>query len=282
MVDGHLFLRGCLDINRSLVKCTYGFSTIWFSLARLASTFLIYIFHYLGFLEINNRYHLDFYAILIFCFLSGFFINITKGDRSKWIIRRYFGIMIPYWLVILPVFVANQVFQYKTDLSLTSYIVTAFGGNLFLNNPLYVIAWYISFILMLYAYAFIESFFAAYGKLLLGAFGIMLFFTWLGKAGYFLSFLIGLYFSKRCFVSWPRVNGSLMQKTASVLFVVQKYCYSFFLIHGAILLFFFKITNVPKLGIFSFSIVISSIISIIIYKISENFNTIIINKTCNL
>ena len=225
---------------------------------------------------------MDFYAILIFCFLSGFFISITKGTRSKWIIKRYFGIMIPYWLVIFPVIIANQVFQYKTGLSLTLYIVTAFGGNLFLNKPLYIIAWYISFILMLYAYAFIESFFTAYGKILLIAIGLLLFFVLLGKGGYFLSFIMGLYLSKRCFVSWPEVNGSLMQKTASVLFVVQKYCYSFFLIHGAILLFFFKITNVSKLGIFSFSIVISSIMSIIIYKISEKFNTIIINKACNL
>ncbi len=65
--------------------------------------------------------------------------------------------MVPYWLVIFSVIIANYVFQYKT-VSIVSQIVTILGGNLFLMNSLYVIAWYVTFVLLLYCYVFVESF----------------------------------------------------------------------------------------------------------------------------
>ena len=77
------------------------FISIILSSVRFLATGGIFLFHVLGIANLNNNY-LDFISILIFCFLSGFFGTKVNLHPHKWIIRRFFSIMILYWLVIIP------------------------------------------------------------------------------------------------------------------------------------------------------------------------------------
>ena len=262
-------------IKASIPK--YSISSICFSLARIIATIGIFVYHYLVLIGIYP-YRLDFFAILTFCFLSGYFINITKYSRYEWIIKRYLGIMIPYWLVIIPVIIANQIFQYKTHLSFVDYTLTILGGNMLLSDPLYVIGWYITFVVLLYSYAFMESLFKSWKKFLIIVLGVFIFFIWLDKGFYFLSFFIGLRLSEWCAVSWSKEGDSFRRKITRILFVAQRYCYSFFLIHGAVLLFFFRKTDVSAINMFVISFIITILLSIVFYGTSEKLNIVIANK----
>jgi hypothetical protein len=253
---------------------------IWPSVARLAATGAIFLFHYLGQLK-YQQYRLDFFAIMAFCFLSGYLININKKARREWSIKRYFGIMIPYWLVIIPVMVANEIVHYKT-LSPVEYGVTFLGGNMFLDNPLYVIAWYVTFILILYAYAYIESFFHSYQIAICMLIGAMLFFFWLGNGYHFLVFLVGLRLSYWWRAEYDRGGYGLRRKVSLWLFVVQRYCYLFLLIHGAVLLFLVKMTKVSEAALFLVALSLSAVLAVALYTIGKPLHIFVANKTLKL
>jgi hypothetical protein len=254
---------------------------IWPSVARLAATGAIFVFHFLGLLE-YDQYALDFYAILTYCFLSGYLARINKGARLKWGITRYFRIMIPYWLVIIPVVLANEVVQYKT-VTWIEDTVTIFGGNLFLENPPYVIAWYITFVLILYAYAIIESFFRSYSLVICMILGAVAFGFWLGQGYYFLAFVVGLRLSRWWRPEYPIIRVSWLSRYSSQwLFVAQRYCYSFFLVHGAVLLFFVKKTSISENTIFIASFFLSSVLSVVIYRIGKPIQMLASSKGLKL
>lgn len=259
----------------------YALSTIGLSLARLIATIVIYIFHYMRLLGYSG-YRLDFYAILAFCFLSGYFIRINKADKYKWIIKRYLAIMIPYWLVIFPIVVLNQLFNYKENLSASEYIVTIIGGNMFLDNPIYVIAWYVTFIIILYGYAFIESFCETWSMKIIAMASALLLFIYLEKWCYFLVFLIGLRMSTLCPIGWPKESDRLWIAIASTLFVSQKYCYSFFLVHGAVLLFFCHTAFFSQVTIFFVSFVTTLMLSIVLCNISTSIISYVSKKMMRL
>jgi len=250
------------------------------SLVRLVATGGIFTFHYLGLFE-QYSYRLDFFAILIFCFLSGYLANISKSTRSSWAIRRYFGIMIPYWLVIFSIIFANYISQYKVT-SPTALVVTVLGGNMFLDDPLYVIAWYVTFVLILYGYAFVESFFDSWHVLICMVIGALLFSICLGKGYYFTAFIAGLRLSGLNFFTYPKMISKKRCQLANCLFILQRYCYSFYLIHGAVLLILVKRTNLTSFSVFWLTLVISSILSVVLYSISKPVQKIVINRTQKL
>ena len=250
------------------------------SVARLAAAGAIFLFHYLGLLGLY-RYRLDFLAILIFCFLSGYLANVRKTSRLAWLIRRYLGILIPYWLVIVPVIIINQVTQYKT-VSLASQAITILGGNLFLENPLYVIGWYVTFVLLLYAYAFIEDFGERAYVLFCMVIGALLFFFWLDKGFYFIAFVVGLRLSGRHPLRkigiWFATKRSEGHQIATVLFVSQQYAYPFYLIHGPVLLLFFKKTTFSASSMFWLALLSSTTLAVVLRMLSKPIHTIVLNK----
>ncbi len=253
---------------------------IWPSVARLTATGAIFLFHYLGLLE-YDQYRLDFFAIMTFCFLSGYLIKIDKKARHEWAIMRYFGIMVPYWLVIIPVMVVNEVIQYKT-VSPAEYVVTLFGGNLFLENPLYVLAWYVTFVLILYAYIFAESFFRSYMVVICRLIGAVIFVFLFRKGFYFIAFFVGIFMSGRQ-RSESDIGGDRRIGDVSLwLFVAQRYCYSFFLVHGAVLLFFVKKTNVSEIVLFSVSFFLSAVLSVAVYMTSKLLHILATDKALKL
>lgn len=240
---------------------------IWPSVARVAATFAIFVFHYLGLLD-RYQYRLSVWALLTFSFLSGYLAHARGTPRGQWIVRRYFSVMIPHWVVMTPVLVGNWATHYK-PVSAVDALITFFGGNLFLDNPLYVITWYVTFVLLLYGYLLLDSFLDGWWRLVLTAFGFLVFGGWLGCGDYFAAFTVGLYVA-----SWapPRPRWSRRQLTrafARLSFRVQELCYPFFLAHGAVLLVMVKLTHLSPLPLFALSLVISMVVALAIDRVTK-------------
>lgn len=212
---------------------------IWPSVARLIATLTIFIFHYLGLVG-ARQYRLALWALLTFAFLSGYLAAVNGRSRLRWAVRRYFSVMVPHWVVIAPVLIANAMVQYK-PVTPAEAVVTVLGGNLFLENGLYVITWYVTFVLLLYAYLLADSFLASWMRFVLAAAAYPLFAVWLPCREYYLAFLIGLFASA---VTPPRLAANRpawLQGVARTAFRLQDFCYPFFLVHGAVLLATFRV-----------------------------------------
>jgi hypothetical protein len=214
------------------------FKSILLSSLRIYATFGIFLFHILGLYGFNNH-HIDFFSIVVFCFLSGLLSCELGPTPSQWLIKKAFKILIPYWLVIIPVLLINRILCYKDTSNIQDFI-TLLGGNMFLDNKVYVIAWYITFILLLYLFIYFQSFFnATYLKLIAWLIGLLFFGVALNKLYYFLAFGSGFFLSK---IMTPLSKEEHKESFVSrILFDLQKYCYYFFLIHGGILIFLFNI-----------------------------------------
>jgi hypothetical protein len=136
--------------------------------------------------------------------------------------------MLPYLVVIIPVLIANHYIGYK-QITLTQTAITLLGGNLFIDNPVYVIAWYVTFILLLYTFIWLQSIPKEKDRILkFGAWacGYLFFSNYLNYPYYFSAFALG-YLAQRLHLP--------PAKTDSILFYIQGKCYHFFLIHGAVL-----------------------------------------------
>lgn len=215
----------------------------------------------------HRQYQIDFYAILAFSFLSGYLSGGSYKDPRLWLKKRYFRIMIPYWIVIILVYLANMVNKYKQVTWLKGF-AALIGGNMFVEDPLYVISWYITLVLIFYLYAFLQSFCSYPLKIIFTVVCLLIFSVWLDKTYYFIAFVAGLCLSER------RNKRStsphfLYWKVSSILFFIQKYCYSFFLIHGGVLLFFFRVINVRPFSILVLSFVATSFFSVLLYSIVQ-------------
>ncbi|MEQ1869334.1 MAG: hypothetical protein ABL961_04865 [Vicinamibacterales bacterium] len=239
---------------------------IWPSAARIIATFAIFTFHYLGLLG-RYQYRLSVWALLTFSFLSGYLAHARGTSRRSWAIKRYFSVMIPHWIVITPVLVANWATHYK-PVTAVEALITFLGGNLFLTNPLYVITWYVTFVLLLYGYLFVDSYFRGWLRLLVSAAGFA-FFGWLGYNEYFFPFSIGL-----CVAAWfpPRAKvarSAIATSIGRVSFRLQELCYPFFLAHGAVLLVMLRVTpfNPPVLFVAAFAV--SVVAAFVIHIMSQ-------------
>lgn len=231
---------------------------------------MIYIFHYYGIYG-TNLYPLDCYAIVIFVFLSGYFSYIGDGSKKKrlleWLLRRVKAIMIPYWMVIIFVIFVNEIYQYK-DTSFLEQIIILCGGSMFLNDPLYVVSWFITLILILYLYIFFFQTAStnAY-KFFIFIIGLS-FSIQLNKHIYFLAFSIG-HLIKFFQVKYHFLkNKERFSKLNKIIFNIQNYCYSFFLLHGGVLLLSIKIFKLHPVTSFIASLILTAIFSFYHYKIS--------------
>lgn len=249
---------------------------LWASIARIIACGMIFIYHHSG-LYGKSLHPLDFYAIIVFVFLSGYFSyqknNLNNKHLIIWLMRRLKAIMIPYWQVMLLVILINQFYRYKETTFLKNTLIML-GGSMFLNNPLYVISWFITLILLLYAFIFVFQIPSnkTYKTLIfLICFSCSIL---LNKYFYFLAFCAGYAFKpikKKYFNSFINIRLILLNQIA---FKIQNYCYSFFLLHGGVLLLAIKVL---KLSPFN-SLVISFILTSIITFFHYNFSLILERK----
>lgn len=219
----------------------------FFTLARILATGGIFTFHYL---ELTGHYsaNLDIYSIMVFCFLTRYFSSGSSVRPLNWLCKRLFTIMIPYWVVIVPALFINAAIQYKQT-SLLMDTITLFGGNLFLNNPVYVIAWYITFVNLLYFFIYLMNLAdRQVFKVFFGGLGYFCFGFLLNLPYYFLSFLMGILCSK---ILPPKSKDTLREGSLNnLIYYIQDRCYAFFLIHGGVLLFFTVKMNMSGLALF--------------------------------
>lgn len=238
---------------------------------RICATGGIFIFHILGLYEFNNH-RIDFISILVFCFLSGYLSCEVGQNPTQWLIQRVYKILLPYWIVIIPVLLINRIISYK-DTSIIGDVITILGGNMFLDKKVYVIAWYITFVLLLYIFIYFQSFFKGIVLTTIAwIIGLFVFTAILDKLYYFVSFGIGFFISK--LIIPPNKIDYKKFIFSQILYVLQKYCYSFFLIHGGVLLFLFHILKLD----FVHSFLIGFLLSIMGTIILSFLTTIFIKK----
>lgn len=245
------------------------------SIARISATLGIFLFHYRGLSNLPT-YHLDFYSLLVFSFLSGYLVTNSNQKPLHLLSGRVLAIMLPYWFVMICVFTVNSLVNYK-PISLGKIAIAFLGGNLFVKDPLYVITWYITFVLFLYIYVFLElSISKKFRYLLLLAGGCFFWFVVLAPY-YFTSFYIGLKLSE---LLKNKSKGTIKPAslTKIVCFELQKYCYCFFLAHGGVLIFYFHFFPARTHLIFILALVSSMLLSLVIFKITDPLHKLIMGR----
>ncbi len=230
---------------------------MWASIIRIISCLIIFIYHY-GSLYGIKMYLIDNYAIAMFLFISGYFSN-QKSNNIKWLIQRFKAIMIPFWLVILPIIIINVFYKYKAA-TFAENLIVILGGAFFLTNPLYVISWFITLIIFLYIslIIFCLSTDKVYKFIVFIIF--LTCFYYIDMYLYYSSFYLG-YILRQIRKERLSDTDEKYFKLNEILFIIQNYCYSFFLIHGGILLLSIKILKIPPVASFIASFAITSVLS---------------------
>ncbi len=224
----------------NIVQKQYAF---WPSVVRIIATFLIFYFHFGGLTGAYPVTMLDRFAILLFLLISGFFAYPPHGNELRWLERRFKHILFPYWPIVLTAIITNHVINYK-DSTLLHDVLVFFGFSLFLENPIYIISWFITLILFFYLNLFL--FRLIKNKLVKTIFWVLSFYLFYAyfkvSAFYYVSFYLGYFLRSRNFlINEPYLNTAVMKNVNNLIFKIQSYCYVFFLLHGAIILFHVKV-----------------------------------------
>ena len=241
---------------------------LWPSLVRIGAMLWIFIFHYLIMLDVAcYPFSESMYPIMIFCFLSGYFSTTINVAPQKWIVKRYFRIMVPYWIVMVTMIIVNYYVQYKKTTPVEITIILS-GGSLFLHDPLYIISWFITLILLLYATVYLYTLIRSPYKWLFLAIAFYLSLQKPYATYYFVSFFLGFFFRKQLDKK-DRISAEKSRfsvKISSFFFKIQAYTYCFFLVHGAALHLFIKMLKGQPVKIFFLSFVLSGISSVFLYE----------------
>lgn len=251
-------------------------TTTFFSIARIAATLGVFVYHALNRLDIdvgeflgfgNNYFIVGFPSILTFFFLSANLASFgVQEQRLNWLVRRFSSIMIPYWFVVVPVAIINRVVHYKGTTALMD-LGTVLGLNLFLEDPLYAIGWFITLINLLYLAVFLQSLSKnPTFRLVVWALGGICMVSLWDMFSYFLAFTLG-YLSSRI-IPRPKKDRSAMATRDRILFVVQDKCYAFFLLHGVVLNFLFVRLNRTGFDLIGWGIVLTSVGAIVLRQIT--------------
>jgi len=161
-------------------------------------------------------------------------------------------ILVPYWPVIFVVLVANRFVGYK-ETTLLKDAMTFLGLSLFVENPVYVISWFITMIIILdisllgarlmkpvwaravFVFVFGMAFYSRFPNLINGF------------CLFYIGLLLNLAVKGRFAFSmdeWLAERSRLYAGVNNGLFVVQNYTYSFFLVHGAVLIFVLRFLKI--------------------------------------
>lgn len=247
------------------------------NLLRIAATSGIFVYHFFT-LAGNNIDILFVTAILIFCFLTGYLSHSVYQHPLKWLIRRFYSIMVPYWFVIIPALLCNRLISYK-ETNLTRDLASLLGGSLFVDDRVYVISWYVTFVLFLYLFVFILTW-AKNGRqvFLTWTLALLFFGLLLEMLGFFMAFTAGLLFAG----IRPPPPKKISRETplGEKLFFLQDKCYTFFLIHGAVLLFFFKTDLITQGAVFFvLALLVSGLGALFLRKLTAPLVSIMIKKS---
>ncbi len=249
----------------------------WASLVRLFAMNAIFLFHFLG-QRGYETFNLDVFGLHAFVFISGYFAFQNKISPLKWLKKRFLKILVPYWSVILVVIIINALIGYKSS-SLFKDAMTFLGLSLFIENPVYVISWFITLILILYCFATVLMLVknAIYRSVLMVT-GFFAFLILVPSSDFFYIFFFGGFLFRQFFSGFRVLKikpKERMHAFNRALFLVQSHCYSFFLIHGGILLFFNKILKTNDIIALLGSYVVSCFLTIYHKRLSDQIIAIV-------
>jgi hypothetical protein len=242
------------------------------SVLRITATLIIYLFHCHGLYGRGDSRPL-FYAFAFFLFLSGYYSMVRRETAVRWIKRRLRRIYIPYWLVIAGVVVSNWIVHYKPAGPKTLFFLLI-GGNLFIEDKLYVIAWFISVIIFLYFCVFLLVYFRSMALRFLLAVALVYIMSHYRIPAYFyIAFAIGwcLHYLllrsglSRAVLPLSQGAGRALHFVCGQILTVQNYSYEFFLVHGGVLLLFSKILKAPY-GVALYAGIAVTLVNAIILK----------------
>lgn len=246
------------------------------SVLRITATLIIYLFHCHGLYGRGDSRPL-FYAFAFFLFLSGYYAMVRRENAVRWIKRRLRRIYIPYWLVIGVVVVSNWIVQYKPA-GLKELFFLLIGGNLFIEDKLYVIAWFISVIIFLYFCVFLLVYFrsitlrfllAAVLVYILSHYRIPTYFYIAFTIGWSLHYLLLRSGLSRAAPPLPLGVARVLHRVYKPLLTVQNYSYEFFLVHGGVLLLFNKLLKAPYGETLYAGIIVTALCSIVLKMLTR-------------
>jgi hypothetical protein len=240
---------------------------MWVSITRIVATLMIFVFHYHSIYGIKAVAGLDIVGIALFLFISGYLVY-TPTMSFRWLVRKFKQILIPYWFVIIPILLINEVIVYKQT-TWVNKLVALVGGSYFIDDPIMVVAWFITVILLFYTFTFLVFINKSITLQILFFTGGIALFMLLGLPYVYIgSFLFGFLMRKNAVNTASKpVNNRLN----AILFTIQNFSYSFFLIHGGIIFFFVKILGM-EYSLYSFFLCfVCSSIFMIMHKILVDF-----------
>lgn len=248
---------------------------IWPSAVRIVATLLVFTYHYLSLVGKLKSYPVldknGYNICALFLFISGYYSLMSKGSPHKWLLRRVVGILVPYWVVIVPVLCANYLYKYKPALP-WEYVAIFLGGSMFLDNPVYVISWFVTLILILYLTVYCSAVLKGYYKFVpyVACFAVLHYGFRMDNV-LFLSFVAGYAVRSTLPVraESPANRWCWHAPVAGTLFIVQSFCYSFFLVHGAVLVAAVKLFPVDYVLTPLASVVLTMLISVPHKRISD-------------
>lgn len=238
----------CSKCDRETYICFDVAVSVLHSLLRAAATLAIFIFHIKGLYGYDNKHMVD-CAFSAFMYLSGFYCVIKDQSPGEWLTSRLKRIYLPYWFVCSAVIAADAVTQYK-ELTFAKVVVLLAGGNFFLEDNLYTVAWFVTVVVLYYAAVFLLYSFreAVYWAVLIFVIiylyyriGIHLSFSFFFFFGFIFHFLLKN--SKLLLLKFP-MKGVKLQVVMNVrvlLRYVDSISYEFYLTHGIVLLCFCRV-----------------------------------------
>ncbi len=239
--------------------------SLWASVARLTACGFIFVYHYFVLMG-QETYGLGTHGLNIFFFLAGWFANSSK-EPWPWFKGRVKRILVPYWPVIFVVLIANRVVGYK-ETTLIKDVMTFFGLSLFVDNPVYVISWFITMIIMLdFSLFCVRQLKPVWARAVFVAACLAAVSCWLPKyVNAFCLFYLGLMLNAlikgRITFSldeWMTGRFSWYGVINDKLFSIQNYTYSFFLIHGAVLIYVVRVLKLDAVSTFLLALPLSMV-----------------------
>lgn len=256
------------------------------SVLRITATVLVFVFHCNALYGLGSDRPL-FYAFSFFLFLSGFYAASARSNPVGWLMRRLRRIYIPYWIVVVGVVAANMMYGYK-DVGVFEIGVLLAGGNLFIDNSLYVIAWFVSAILCFYLYVFViavlRSVALRVGVTVVWAWFLLVFDI---PPYFFVAFALGFLLrrlmastgvDKESFRSGGAFHASL-STSSGLLFTVQNYSYEFFLLHGGVLILFTKVFHAGYAVSFLAGFLLTAAGAVLLKRLSNRIDELVVSLT---
>lgn len=256
------------------------------SLLRWIACFMIFFHHYLKSIGIISSYGFSpITAIGTFCCLAGVFANSRSNTSLTWLQKKFFRIMVPAWIISLPMLGLNMLIQAKAK-SIGSVIMEIAGLQFFVI-PLFEAMWFVTFILGLYVAVYLSGLLEKLRPILLLVLCAAQFYLFdtFGALDYLhgwkLAFWIALFYGG--YITAPTILAVLrkadeylstkwMPVPGQRLPAFPDLTYYFYLAHPPILYLLTKIPKLSKEATFFSAIVISIVACVVVQILDRRIN----------